>query len=151
MKVKYGEINLENLMKEILELCEKFQAYRIEEKTREECGEVKRRLEELCEEGRMRIGEADAGLLLALMDAYEVTRDEGMLQEVLDAVSGVLDELRPSPVNVKLLSYCYFYTEDRECALLARQMLNQLRGDKRVKKAELAEVIEVYGELVEGD
>ncbi len=27
-------------------------------------------------------------VLLALLDAYEVTRDEGMLQEVLDVVSG---------------------------------------------------------------
>ena len=146
MNVEYGGISSGNLMEEILELCEKYQACRVEEERREECAGVKRRLEELCEEGRMRIGEADAGLLVALMDAYEVTRDEGMLQEVLDAVSEVAEELEASPLHVKLLAYCYFYTEDEE---LAKRMLERLRADRSVTEAELEKAREIYGELVE--
>ena len=146
-----GYRNWGELTNELLELCEKYQACRVEEERREECAEVKRWLEELCEEGRMRIGEADAdaGLLVALMDAYEVTRDEGMLQEVLDAVSEVAEELKASPLHVKLLAYCYFYTEDEECAELAKRMLERLRADRSVTEAELEKAREIYGELVE--
>ena len=149
MNVEYGGISSGNLMEEILKLCEKYQACRVEKERREECAEVKRWLEELCEEGRMRIGEADAGLLVALMDAYEVTRDEGMLQEVLDTVSEVAEELKASPLHVKLLAYCYFYTEDEECAELAKRMLERLRADRSVTEAELEKAREIYGELVE--
>ena len=137
------------LIDELEMWIETFQTCRVEEERREECVEAKRRLEELCEEGRMRIGEVDAGLLVALMDAYEVTRDEGMLQEVLDAVNEVSEELEASPLHVKLLAYCYFYTEDEECAVLAKRMLEQLKADRNVTEAELEKAVEIYGELVE--
>ena len=81
MNIKSNRQEVSMLIGEIELRVGQFQACCVEEERREECAEVKRRLEELCEEGRMRIGEADAGLLVALMDAYEVTRDEGMLQE----------------------------------------------------------------------
>lgn len=149
MRVEKGGISSENLIKDIQELCEKFQVCRIDEKAREECFDVKRRLVELCSEGRMKIAGADAGLLVALMDAYEVTRDEGMLQEVLDAVSERTEELEATPLHVKLLSYCYFYTEDEECAGLAKRMLERLKSDRNVPEAELEKASEIYGELVE--
>lgn len=111
--------------------------------------EVKRRLKEVCGEGRTMIAGADAGLLVALMDAYEVTRDEEMLQEVLDAVSERAEGLEATPLHVKLLSYCYFYTEDEECAGLAKRMLERLKSDRNVPEAELEKAREIYGELVE--
>lgn len=141
--------NKNEFVNELNSWVAQYQACRVVEERREECVEVKRRLEELCEEGRMRIGEADAGLLVALMDAYEVTRDEGMLQEVLDTVSEVAEELKASPLHVKLLAYCYFYTEDEECAELAKRMLERLRVDRSVTEAELEKAREIYGELVE--
>lgn len=149
MNIKSDRQEPDVFVEEIKTWFEKYQTCRVEEERRGECAEAKRRLEELCEEGRMRIGEADAGLLVALMDAYEVTRDEGMLQEVLDAVSEVAEELEASPVHVKLLAYCYFYTEDEECAVLAKRMLERLKADRNVTEAELEKAVEIYGELVE--
>lgn len=149
MNIKSNRQEVSMLIGEIELRVGQFQACRVEEERREECAEVKRRLEELCEEGRMRIGEADAGLLVALMDAYEVIRDEEMLQEVLDAVSEVAEELEASPLHVKLLAYCYFYTEDEECAVLAKRMLERLKADRNVTEAELEKAREIYGELVE--
>lgn len=139
----------ENIIEGIVQWLSKYQICRIKEERRDECMDVKRRLVELCSEGRMKIAGADAGLLVALMDAYEVTRDEGMLQEVLDAVSERTEELEATPLHVKLLSYCYFYTEDEECAGLAKRMLERLKSDRNVPKAELEKASEIYGELVE--
>lgn len=139
----------ENIIEGIVQWLSKYQICRIEEERREECMDVKRRLVELCSEGRMKIAGADAGLLVALMDAYEVTRDEGMLQEVLDEVSERAEGLEATPLHVKLLSYCYFYTEDEECAGLAKRMLERLKSDRNVPEAELEKASEIYGELVE--
>lgn len=144
-----GRYEFKDLVNELKIEVDKYQICRIDEKAREECFDVKRRLVELCSEGRMKIAGADAGLLVALMDAYEVTRDEGMLQEVLDAVSERAEGLEATPLHVKLLSYCYFYTEDEECAGLAKRMLERLKSDRNVPEAELEKASEIYGELVE--
>lgn len=144
-----GRYEFKDLVNELKIWLSKYQICRIEEERRGECKEVKRRLEELCGEGRMMIAGADAGLLVALMDAYEVTRDEEMLQEVLDAVSERAEGLEATPLHVKLLSYCYFYTEDEECAGLAKRMLERLKSDRNVPEAELEKAREIYGELVE--
>lgn len=144
-----GRYEFKDLVNELKIWLSKYQICRIEEERRGECMEVKRRLEELCSEGRMRIAGADAGLLVALMDAYEVTRDEEMLQEVLDAVSERAEGLEATPLHVKLLAYCYFYTEDEECAGLAKRMLERLKSDRNVPEAELKKAREIYGELVE--
>ena len=56
------------------------------------------------EQEEVKIEEMD--VLLALLDAYEVTRDEGMLQEVLDVVSGHWNDLTSSPEAGKLRAYC---------------------------------------------
>lgn len=149
MNAVFNEKEKQLLIGEIETLCQKIHKGSIEIEDFEEREVILCELCRLCEEGRMRIGEADAGLLVALMDAYEVTRDEGMLQEVLDAVSEVAEELKASPLHVKLLAYCYFYTEDEECAELAKRMLERLRADRSVTEAELEKAREIYGELVE--
>ena len=48
----------------------------------EEARRVKNALESVCAMARQRLDISDPALLLALLDACEVTRDEGMLQEV---------------------------------------------------------------------
>ena len=81
-----------------------------------------------------------------LLDAYEVTRDEGMLQEVLDVVGRNLDRLAVSAESVKLLAYCYYYVEEEECAERARRMLEELRKMGRGEE-ELADAETILEEL----
>ena len=85
----------------------------------------------------------DAG---ALLDACEVTRDEGMLQEVLDVVGRNLDRLAVSAESVKLLAYCYYYVEEEECVERAGRMLEELRKMGRGEE-ELADAETILEEL----
>lgn len=62
--------------------------------------------------------------LLALMDAYEITGGEYVLQFVLPQAESLLVGLDDSAQKCKLLAYCYYYTEDEECAREARRILN---------------------------
>ena len=93
----------------------------------EEARRVKNALVSVCGGVRQRLDISDPALLLALLDACEVTRDEGMLQEVLDVVGRNLDRLAVSAESVKLLACCYYYVEEEECAERARRMLEELR------------------------
>ena len=69
-------------------------------------------------------------VLLALLDAYEVTRDEGMLQEVLDVVSGHWNDLTSSPEAVKLLAYCYYYVVERAWKMVEELKEKGMEGEK---------------------
>ena len=71
----------------------------------------------------------EPGTLLVLLDAYEVTRDEGMLQRVLDVVGEGLERLPVVVESVKLLAYCYYYVEDGECLSRAEEMIRQLEEE----------------------
>lgn len=119
--------NMEQFVQEILRLCREFGECRVEVERREEARKVKNTLESVCLGARQRLDISEPELLVALLDAYEVTRDEGMLQEVLDVVSGNLERLAVSVVSAKLLSYCYYYVEEEECAERAWKMLEKLR------------------------
>ena len=110
----------------------------------EEVRRVKNALESVCVVARRKLDISDPALLLALLDAYEVTRDEGMLQEVLDVVGRNLDRLAVSAESVKLLAYCYYYVEEEECA--ARRMLEELRKMGRGEE-ELADAETILEEL----
>ncbi|MEG0796741.1 MAG: hypothetical protein RR397_09615 [Odoribacter sp.] len=136
-----------DLSREIVRLCQLCHKCEVEVERKEEGYEAKERLKKLCGEEKKMMGINTPDLLLALMDAYEVTRDEKMLQEVLDVVSENLERLEPSAVNVMLLSYCFYYVEEEECAQRAKGMLEVLRGEKRGEELENAE--RVYRELVE--
>lgn len=118
---------MEQLAVEIVGLCREYGECRVEVERMEEARRVKNALESVCAMARQRLDISDPALLVALLDAYEVTRDEGLLQEVLDVVGGNLDRLAVSAESVKLLAYCYYYVEEEECAGMAREMLEELR------------------------
>ena len=103
------------LEKELGRLCREYAACSVEVERRDEARKVKNALENVCGRARQRQDISDPALLIALLDAYEVTRDEVMLQEVLDVVSRNLDRLAVSAESVKLLAYCYYYVEEEEC------------------------------------
>ena len=118
---------MEHLSDEILRLCREYGECRVDAERREEARDVANALESVCVEAGQRLDISDPALLVALLDAYEVTRDEGLLQEVLDVVGGNLDRLAVSAESVKLLAYCYYYVEEEEGAGMAREMLEELR------------------------
>jgi len=125
------------LAEEIVRLCGDYGKCRMEVERREEGKRIRQEIGLLCRkaEGRMSIEVPE--LLVAVLDAYEVTRDEGMLQEVLDVVSGNLERLGVSVESVKLLAYCWYYVEEEECAVKAREMLVKLKKEgKDVTEAE---------------
>lgn len=114
-------------IKKIRLWCDIFRQYSIEAENAGERNEVRLKIHAFCKECISNLSVKQPDLLLALMDAYEVTRDEEMLQEVLDVVSGNLDRLEVSVDAVKLLAYCYYYVEEEECAERAGQMLEKLK------------------------
>lgn len=116
------------LINEINRLCREYECYSGSVEHRAEAEKIRKELVERCEEGRKEMGIEETGLLVALLDAYEVTRDEGMLQEVLDVVGGNMACLEVSAEAVRLLAYCYHYVEEEECAERAKEMLNELKG-----------------------
>ena len=135
------------LEKELGRLCREYAACSVEVERRDEARKVKNALENVCGRARQRQDISDPALLIALLDAYEVTRDEGMLQEVLDVVSRNLDRLAVSAESVKLLAYCYYYVEEEECAERARRMLEELRKMGRGEE-ELADAKTILKELM---
>ena len=136
---------MEQLAVEIVGLCREYGECRVEVERMEEARRVKNALESVCAMARQRLDISDPALLLALLDACEVTRDEGMLQEVLDVVGRNLDRLAVSAESVKLLAYCYYYVEEKECAERAWEMMAVLerRGE------DVSEVRKVLEELTE--
>ena len=137
---------MEQLAVEIVGLCREYGECRVEVERMEEVRRVKNALESVCVEVGQRLDISDPALLVALLDAYEVTRDEGLLQEVLDVVGGNLDRLAVSAESVKLLAYCYYYVEEEECAGMAREMLEELRKMGRGEE-ELADAETILEEL----
>lgn len=124
VKIKFA---MEQLTEEIKRLCRIYQDCCAEVERKEEGRELRRKLEQLCRNVRGKLDIVEPEVLLALMDMYEVTRDEGMLQVVLDVVSGGLEQLEVSAVNVKLLAYCYYYVEEEECRVRAREMIEEMK------------------------
>ena len=117
----------------------------VEKKRR--CMEIQQELQELTILLRQKMSIDFPGVLLCLFDIYEVTRDEGMLQEVLDVVGRNLDRLAVSAESVKLLACCYYYVEEEECAERARRMLEELRKMGRGEE-ELADAKTILKELM---
>ncbi len=134
------------LEKELGRLCREYAACSVEVERRDEARKVKNALENVCGRARQRQDISDPALLIALLDAYEVTRDEVMLQEVLDVVSRNLDRLAVSAESVKLLAYCYYYVEEEECVERAGRMLEELRK-MGMGEEELADVETILEEL----
>jgi len=139
--------NRENIAGRIMQLCRRYEDCRVEGGRWEEGGQVKEELRRLCQVGKGMMSVSESGLLIALMEAYEVTRDEGMLQEVLDVVSGNLDRLEVSVESMKLLAYCYYYVEEEECAAKAREMLEELKREGKEVEEAVVEMLENGGEI----
>ncbi|MFR3330328.1 MAG: hypothetical protein ACLTSL_09245 [Odoribacter splanchnicus] len=137
---------MEQLTQEILRLCRMYGECRVEVERREEARKVRNALEKVCAEARQDMDIADPALLVALLEACEVTRDEGMLQEVLDVVGGNLERLAVSAESAKLLAYCYYYVEEEECLVRAGEMVEKLREEGE----DVGEVEQVVGEMVGG-
>ena len=134
------------LEKELGRLCREYAACSVEVERRDEARKVKNALENVCGRARQRQDISDPALLIALLDAYEVTRDEVMLQEVLDVVGRNLDRLAVSAESVKLLACCYYYVEEEECVERAGRMLEELRKMGRGEE-ELADAETILEEL----
>ena len=137
---------MEHLSDEILRLCREYGECRVDAERREEARDVANALESVCVEAGQRLDISDPALLVALLDAYEVTRDEGLLQEVLDVVGRNLDRLAVSAESVKLLACCYYYVEEEECVERAGRMLEELRKMGRGEE-ELADAETILEEL----
>lgn len=135
---------MKQFAKEIRRLCRVYRECCVEVERREEGRKVRQDLERLWGEVCEKLDIFEPGLMLALLDAYEVTRDEGMLQKVLDVVSGNLERLEVSADGVKLLAYCYYYVEEEECVMRAREMLKELKrmGESGDEIAEAEKVLE---------
>lgn len=127
-------------------LCEEYALCVAEVGKRRRCVEIQKELEKFNVLLKGKIGINSPALLLALLDAYEITRDEAMLQEILDVVSKNLEQLEVSAEGVKLLAYCYYYVEEEECLIRAGKMLEELKR-RGVDEEELAEVEKVLEEL----
>ena len=146
--MKQEEPEYSEMIDRVKSLCEEYAACFVEIEKKERCVEIWRKLHELSVSLRGKMGIDLPGLLLCLLDIYEITRDEAMLQEVLDVVSGNLEQLEVSADSVKLLSYCYYYVEEEECAERAGKMLRELLekvGEQ--PSSELTGALEVFREM----
>lgn len=143
-KVLINVFTMKELAKDIEQFCRDYRVFCVEEERKEESQKIRQKLEMLCQQilGKLKIPEPN--VLLALMDAYEITRNEKMLQQVLDVVSKNIDQLKVSAEGVKLLAYCYYYVEEEECAVKAREMLKELkrRGEQTEELAEVERIVE---------
>ena len=59
--------------------------------------------------------DARARVLLAVMDAYEVTGKEELLEEALERAEKLLSGMADGALKCRLYSYCHYYTGAEEC------------------------------------
>lgn len=133
----YGDREKQALIREIKTLCEKYQDCSVRVEGFREKNRIVQQLCRLCVVGSGIMDVHCPELLIALLDAYEVVRDEQMLQKVLDTVSRDISLLVPSWINVRLLTFCYYYTEDGECADLVKQMISVLTEEASGEQKEM--------------
>lgn len=87
-----------------------------------------------------------AQALISVMDAYEINGSEKDLQAALAYAEKLLPMLADCPLKCKLLSYCYYYVEEPECADEARRILES--WDDSCYDREMQEAVNCYRELV---
>lgn len=146
-KIIKSGIAMNRLDEEIIRLCRQHAACCTDVERKEDAQALRMRLEKLYQVARESINISEPSLLLALVDAYEITRNAKMLQEVLDVVNENIDRLKVSAEGVKLLAYCYYYVEDEGCAVKVREMLEELKR-RGGQQEELAELERIVGELI---
>lgn len=143
-EIMINVFSMKYLPEEVKRICQAYLDCCAKVERREEGGKLRSELESLCLNAPIKLDINDPSLLLALMDAYEITRNEKMLQQVLDVVSQNVDQMKVSTEGVKLLAYCYYYVEEEECAVKAREMLKELkrRGEHMEELAEVEKIVE---------
>lgn len=87
-----------------------------------------------------------AQALISLMDACEICLKESILQQTLFYAEKLLFQMPASPLKCKLLTYCYYYAEDPECAIEAGHILNS--WDKQSYNAEMEEAAKCYQDII---
>ena len=84
--------------------------------------------------------------LLSLMDAYEITGKNSVLDFALRQSEELLPNLPDDPLKCRLLMYCYYYTEACECEEEAHRILEG--WDPSAYTPEMSEAVACYEELV---
>ena len=72
-----------------------------------------------------------AQVLLAVMDAYEVTGKEELLEEALERAEKLLPEMADGALKCRLYSYCHYYTGAEECREEMQRILENLPADEK--------------------
>lgn len=89
--------------------------------------------------------ETKARILLAMMDAYEISGEAPVLQFALAQAEAVLPVLSSSPLKCKLFSYAYHYVEEPECAREARCIIDSWKDLNYTE--EMQEAVRYYQDL----
>ena len=89
-----------------------------------------------------------ARVLLAVMDAYEVTGKEELLEEALERAEKLLSEMADGALKCRLYSYCHYYTGAEECREEAGRILEALNQKGKLSATEKAEADACFREFV---
>ncbi len=72
-----------------------------------------------------------AQVLLVVMDAYEVTGKEELLEEALERAGKLLLGMADGALKCRLYSYCHYYTGAEECREEMQRILENLPADEK--------------------
>ena len=72
-----------------------------------------------------------ARVLLAVMDAYEVTGKEELLEEALERAGKLLPGMADGALKCRLYGYCHYYTGAEECREEMQRILENLPADEK--------------------
>lgn len=100
----------------------------------------------MCRYSRETSAGSQGQALLSLMEAYEMTSENSVLDFALRQAETLLPHLPGDPLKCRLLMYCYYYTEASECEEEARRLLEG--WDPSVRTPEMSEAAACYKELV---
>ena len=72
-----------------------------------------------------------ARVLLAVMDAYEMTGKEELLEEALERAEKLLSGMADGALKCRLYGYCHYYTGAEECREEMQRILENLPADEK--------------------
>ena len=89
-----------------------------------------------------------AQMLLAVMDAYEVTGKEELLEGALERAEKLLPGMADGALKCRLYGYCHYYTGAEECREEAERILEALNQKGKLSTTEKAEADACFREFV---
>ena len=89
-----------------------------------------------------------ARVLLAVMDAYEVTGKEELLEEALERAEKLLSVMADGALKCRLYGYCHYYTGAEECREEAERILEALNQKGKLSAIKKAEADACFREFV---